>query len=133
MRHLDATLFPAEASTDVAFSHRSALEAEKASMRLIIATIKPSQVETVRQALAAVHVTRLTICDAQSYVPSRPDTVFQDVVLEIAVNEDFVDRAVGTLAAALGPDGPAESGRLVVLPMDDAVQIYREVRGQEAI
>jgi nitrogen regulatory protein PII len=102
-------------------------------MRLIIATIKPSQVETVRQALSAVHVTRLTICDAQSYVPSRSDSVFQDVVLEIAVNEDFVARTVETLAAALGPEGPAESGRLVVLPMEDAVQIYREVRGQEAI
>lgn len=103
-------------------------------MRLIIATIKPSQVETVRQALSAVHVTRLTICDAQSYGPGRSATVFQDVVLEIAVNEDFVDRTVETLAAALGgPEGPAESGRLIVLPMDDAVQIYREVRGQEAI
>lgn len=102
-------------------------------MRLILASIKPAQVEAVRQALAAVHVTRLTICDAHAYVPSRPSTVFQDVILEIAVNDDFVPRTLETLSAALGTEDTAESGRLMVLPMDEAIQIYRAVRGPEAI
>ncbi len=102
-------------------------------MRLILASIKPAQVEAVRQALAALHVTRLTICDAHTYVPSQSATIFQDVLLEIAVNDDFLNRTLDTVAAALDPEDPAASGRLMVLPMEDAVQIYRAVRGPEAI
>lgn len=112
---------------------RGPVSGRDSSMRLILASIKPAQVEAVRQALAAVHVTRLTICDVHAYLPGQAATVFQDVLLEIAVNDDFLSRTVETLVVALGPEAPAESGRLIVLPMDDAVQIYRAVRGPEAI
>jgi len=105
-------------------------------MRLIVAVLKPSQVEVVRQSLASVHVTRLTICDAQGYdfVPSAggqfQQALVQQSVVEIAVNDDFVDRTVDMIAAALGSD---LDERLFVMPIDDAVQIYREVRGPEAV
>jgi nitrogen regulatory protein PII len=99
-------------------------------MRLVVAVVKPAQLESMRQALAAVHVTRLTVCDTHGYGPDAPDQVRQEVMLEIAVNDDFVDRAVGTLAATLGAGEPP---RIYVLPMEDAVQIYRCVRGPEAV
>ena len=89
-------------------------------MRLVMAVLRPAQLEAVRQALAAVHVTRLTICDAQGHATAAaaaPGTagVTQQAVMEIAVNDDFLD------------------DRLFVLPMHDAVQIYRDVRGPEAL
>jgi len=100
-------------------------------MRLVLAILRPGQVESVRQALAAVSVTRLTIGDAHGYgVADGGPEPAQEALLEIAVNDDFVERTVGTIGAALGTD---VAGRLFVLPMHDAVQIYRAVRGPEAV
>ena len=126
-------------------------------MRLVVAVLRPSQLEAVRQALAAVHVTRLTICDAQGYHASQGDHaspgyhgqrgesgIVQESVMEIAVNDDFLERTVDTIRKAMllgdelstdaAPNGsPRPSGRLFVLPIHDAVQLYRDVRGPEAI
>ena len=123
-------------------------------MRLVVAVLRPSQLEAVRQALAAVHVTRLTVCDAQGYHGSKGDHgghdlrgesgIVQESVMEIAVNDDFLERTVDTIRKAMllgdelstdaASDGsPRPSGRLFVLPIHDAVQLYRDVRGPEAI
>jgi nitrogen regulatory protein P-II 1 len=103
-------------------------------MRLVVAVVRPSQVEMVRQALAGVHVTRLTVCDTQGFDPATaPGQVVQQTILEIAVNEDFVDRTVDTLVTALALGTEDLGTRLFVLPMSEAVQIYRDVRGPEAL
>jgi nitrogen regulatory protein PII len=101
-------------------------------MRLVMAMVKPAQVESVRRALAAVQVTRLTICDAQGY-DEPAGRLVQQTCLEIAVNEDFVDRTVNTIAAAVGTAGAPHEGQIFVMPMDEAVQLYRTVRGPEAV
>lgn len=101
-------------------------------MRLVIAVVKPAQVEAVRRALTAVQVTRLTICDAQGYDETAGRLV-QQACLEIAVNEDFVERTVKTIAAALTTAGDGHEGQILVVPMDEAVQLYRTVRGPEAV
>lgn len=102
-------------------------------MRLVVAVMKPAQVESVRQALAGVHVTRLTVCDAHGYGPEPAGAVRQEVMLEIAVNDDFLNRTVQTLSAALAAGGAAGAASVFVLPMDEAVQLYRVVRGPEAL
>lgn len=109
-------------------------------MRLVIAVLRPAQVESVRQALAAVHVTRLTICDAQEQAGAATTAagIARRTVLEIAVNDDFLSRTVDTIRSVLAAEatddtGSAARGGLFVLPMEEAVQIYREVRGPEAI
>jgi len=99
-------------------------------MRLIIAILRPAQVESVRQALADIQVTRMTICDAQGYDLREAPALAQEVVMEIACNDDFVTRTVEQIAAATGSDG---GDRLFVLPVVEAVQMYRDVRGPEAI
>lgn len=101
-------------------------------MRLVIAVVRPAQVETVRRALAAVQVTRLTICDAQGYDVHQGHLV-QQACLEIAVNDDFVETTVKTIVAALSAGGGDGPGQVFVMPMDDAVQMYRSVRGPEAV
>jgi nitrogen regulatory protein P-II 2 len=115
-------------------------------MRLVVAVLKPAQVEAVRQALAAMHVTRLTICDAQGYGGSDGvgyAALVQESVMEIAVNDDFLERTVDTVHKAMhlgemasddaGDTVQSQSGRLFVLPIHEAVQLYREVRGPEAV
>ena len=100
-------------------------------MRLVVAVVKSALVESLRQALAAVHVTRLTVCDAHGYGPTPTDDLRQEVMLEIAVNDDFVNRTVQTLTAAVAGGDPA--ARIFVLPVDESIQIYRAVRGPEAV
>jgi len=106
-------------------------------MRLVMAVLRPAQLEAVRQALAAVHVTRLTVCDVQGHDATAAGAgVAQQAVMEIAVNDDFLQRTVDTLAAAMtigDPAGGSLADRLFVLPVEDAVQLYREVRGPEAL
>lgn len=101
-------------------------------MRLLVAIIKPAEVESVRQALAAVQVTRMTICDSHGYDLASSEPLAQHAMLEIAVNEDFLDRAVTAITGVLRAGGDVTS-RVFVLPMDDAVQLYRSVRGPEAV
>jgi len=101
-------------------------------MHLVVALIKPAQIESVRQALGAVQVTRMTVCDTHGYDLAVPDAVAQEAMLEIAVNDDFVDRAVAAITGVLAA-GADTAGRVHVLPMANAVQIYRAVRGPEAI
>lgn len=101
-------------------------------MRLVVAVIKPAEVESVRQALDAVQVTRMTVCDAHGYDLTTPEPLVQQTMLEIAVNDDFVDRAVAAITGVLTA-GADSTGRVHVLPIADAVQIYRAVRGPEAV
>lgn len=101
-------------------------------MRLVVAIVKPAAVDFLRQSLAAVHVTRLTVCDAHGYDLTEPGGITQEVILQIAVNEDFLDRTWATIAEALAALGP-DAGRVFVMPMEQAIQIYRDVRGPEAV
>jgi nitrogen regulatory protein P-II 1 len=57
------------------------------------------------------------------------------VALEIAVNDDFLDRTIETIesAARTGEDGKIGDGKLFVLPLDETVQLSDESRGQQAI
>ncbi len=105
-------------------------------MRLVVAILKPAQVERARQALAAVEVTRMTICDTQGFpacLPQDDGRPVQEAVIQVACNDDFVDRATGAIVAVLEAAGDDASGRLFTLPMVDAVQLYRDVRGPEAV
>ena len=101
-------------------------------MHLVVALLKPSQVESVRQALAAASVTRMTVCDAQGG-RGQEESLVQQAVLEIAVNDDFLAPTVKAITAVLEAGGDSPAGRLYSLPMLNAVQIYREVRGPEAV
>jgi len=110
-------------------------------MRLVIATLLPGQVEAVRHALAEVHVTRLSIADAHGYpMAGSTGAVAQLAVMEIAVNDDFLERTVATIAGVMNLTGRPEDASggvaatgLYVLPISETVQIYRAVRGPEAI
>ncbi|MBM4005081.1 MAG: transcriptional regulator [Planctomycetes bacterium] len=115
-------------------------------MKLIIAVIQPTKLEAVRQALAQVEVERLTVADAQGYARQRGQTelyrgspykswLLRKVVLEIAVNDDFVERTVDAIldVARTGPDGQIGDGKIFVLPLQECCQIGSDERGPSAI
>jgi nitrogen regulatory protein PII len=113
------------------------------SMRMLVALIQPTKLRAVQEALANIGVERMTVCDAQGYGQQRGGirssspraTLLRKVALEIAVNEDFLDRTVETIArvAKSGTDGNIGDGKVFVLPVDDVIRLSDTVRGPEAV
>jgi nitrogen regulatory protein P-II 1 len=55
--------------------------------------------------------------------------------LEIAVNEDFLEKTVEALqrVARSGPDGAIGDGKIFVLPLEEVVRLSDTVRGPEGV
>ena len=113
-------------------------------MRLVLALIQPTKLKAVQEALNKIGVERMTVCDALGYgqqrglpaeqAAARPK-LLRKVALEIAVNEDFLDKTVATIAqvARAGAKGAIGDGKIFVLPIDDVVRLSDTVRGPEGI
>lgn len=114
-------------------------------MRMVLALIQPTKLRAVQEALAHIGVERMTVCDALGYGRQRGQsvgsrqrdtaTLLRKVALEIAVNEDFLDKTVETIAqvARSGSDGAGDDGKIFVLPMEEVVRLSDTVRGPEAV
>ena len=116
------------------------------AMKLIIAVIQPTKLDLVQQALKRIGVTRLTVCDAMGFARQRGQSetyrgseyatkLLRKVALEIAVNDDFVDRTVDCLMelCRTSTQGAIGDGKIFVLPMDEAIQVSDGGRGPGAI
>ncbi len=115
-------------------------------MKMIIAIIQPTKLKAAREALAKIGVERMTVCDAQGFGRQRGQSsvyrgveyktyLLRKIELEIAVNDDFVDRTVETLmnVARTGPDGNIGDGKIFVLPLESATRVSDNVVGPEAV
>lgn len=115
-------------------------------MKLIIAVIQPTKLDLVQQALKRIGVTRLTVGDAMGFARQRGQletyrgneyatNLLRKVELEIAVNDDFVDRTVDCLVqlCRTSTEGAIGDGKIFVLPMEEAIQISDGGRGPGAI
>jgi nitrogen regulatory protein P-II 1 len=115
-------------------------------MKMIVAILQPTKLQPVQEALTRIGVERMTVCDAQGFGRQKGQTetyrgveyktqLLRKVALEIAVNDDFLERTVDTIisVARTGPEGNIGDGKIFVLPMDQAVQIGGLDRGPGAI
>ena len=115
-------------------------------MKMIIAIIQPPKLGAVREALNRIGVERMTVCDAQGYGRQRGQSaiyrgheyktqLLRKIALEIAVNDDFLDRTVDTIVqvARTGSEGNIGDGKIFVIPMDEAIQVNDSKRGPEAV
>lgn len=115
-------------------------------MKLIVAVIQPTKLDAVLKALSRIEVGRLTICDAMGYARQRghletyrgheyKTNLLRKVSLEIAVNEDFVDRTIACLEefARTSSEGHIGDGKVFVLPMEETIQISDGSRGPGAV
>lgn len=115
-------------------------------MRLLIAIIQPTKLSAVREALEDVEVSRMTICDAQGFGRQweraeeyrgheYSTELLRKVVLEIVVNEDFLQRTIDTVSrvARTGPEGTIGDGKIFVLPIEDAIQLNDAARGPGSV
>lgn len=115
-------------------------------MKLLIAIIQPTKLKAVEEALRRIGVSRLTVCDAQGYARQRGQdetyrgaeyqiNLLRKVALEIAVNDDFVEKTVDCLlqVARTGSEGTIGDGKIFVLPAEEAIDIAGGRRGPEAV
>jgi nitrogen regulatory protein P-II 2 len=115
-------------------------------MKMIIAIIQPTKIQAVQEALRRVGVTRLTVGDAMGFARQRGQdetyrgaeyktSLLRKVTLEIAVNDDFVERTIDCLeqVARTGNEGNIGDGKIFVVPMERAIQISDGGSGPGAI
>jgi nitrogen regulatory protein P-II 1 len=113
---------------------------------MVVAVIQPTKFNAVREALEQMEVARMTICDGQGFsrhTDRREDyrghayraKLLRKVILEVIVNEDFLERTVETIAsvARTGPEGGVGDGKIFVLPVAEAIQISDGHRGPGAV
>jgi nitrogen regulatory protein P-II 1 len=115
-------------------------------MKLLIAIIQPTKLKAVQEALRRIGVSRLTVADAMGFARQRGQdetyrgaeyktNLLRKVALEIAVNDDFVEKTVECLqqVARTGGEGNIGDGKIFVVPMDQAIQVSDGSRGPGAI
>ena len=111
-------------------------------MKFIQAIIEPTRLDAVTQALADAEIFRFTVCEVEgkghhkavaSIGEGRLELDFMPMLkLEIALNDAFVGPAIN--AIVLGSGGIAAGiGKIVVLPLEDAVRVRTGERGPDAI
>ncbi len=115
-------------------------------MKLIIAIVRPDKLEAVQNALDAKEIHLMTVsnvygCGSQrGYTEtfrggSIPIRLLPKVKLEVAVNENFVERAISAIQGAARSEGSGKigDGKIFVLNLDACVRIRTGETGNVAI
>jgi len=115
-------------------------------MKLILAFIRPSRIETVKAALAEAGVFRMTLLDCQGFgreanrtklyrERERSANLLRKVQLQIAVNDEYVEPAINAIIDGGRTDKKGQIGdaKIFLLPLDECIRIRDCQRGDEAI
>ena len=112
-------------------------------MKLVVAMIQPYKLTDVKQALFDEEVYAMTVSNAlgcgnsmgytETYRGVRQEVnLLKKVRLEIAVNEDFVERTIEAIIKG-ARTGNLGDGKIFVIPVDDTIRIRTGETGEEAI
>ena len=112
-------------------------------MKLIIAYIQPEKLTSVKQALYAREVYKVSVTNAlgcgqqkgyhETYRGADIEvTLLKKVRLEIAVNDYYVEHTIeGIIEGA--KTGRIGDGKIFVMPLDDCIRIRTGEQGNDAI
>lgn len=112
-------------------------------MKFIIAVIQHHKIDELKQELAKVDVTRMTVMDVRGYGRQKGHKeIFRGqevninfvnkLELQIAVNDEFVKPTVDTINKVCF-SGQAGDGKIFVLPLDETYRISSKEAGKTAI
>jgi len=112
-------------------------------MKLIIAYIQPHRLEEVKSQLVKAEVAKMSVtnslgCGAQkgyheSYRGVEFDVnLLKKVRLEIAVNEDFVEKTIDAIIEG-ARTGKIGDGKIFILDLPECIRIRTGEKGQKAI
>ena len=112
-------------------------------MKLIIAVIKPFKLEEVKEALAKVGVEGMTVTEVKGFGRQKGHTeiyrgseytvdFLPKVKIEIVVADDVKAKTVEAIVKA-AKTGKIGDGKVFVVPIEDAVRIRTDERGEAAV
>jgi nitrogen regulatory protein P-II 1 len=119
------------------------LSRERFRMKKIEAIIKPFKIEDVKESLAAIGVQGMTVSEVKGFGRQKGHTeiyrgseytvdFLPKLKLEIVLGDDLVQPAVDAIVKA-ARTGKIGDGKVFVLPIDEAVRIRTEERGDNAV
>ena len=112
-------------------------------MKLIIAYIQPHRLDEVKKTLAEAGVGKMSVtnslgCGAQkgyheSYRGVQFDVnLLKKVRIEIAVNDDYLDKTVDALVAG-ARTGEIGDGKIFVIELAECIRVRTVEKGKEAV
>lgn len=115
----------------------------KKHMKLIKAIIKPFKLEEVKDALADLGIEGMTVSEVKGFGRQKGHTeiyrgseytvdFLPKSMIEIAVSDEVVNKVVDKIIEA-AKTGKIGDGKVFVLPIEEAVRIRTDERGDEAV
>ena len=112
-------------------------------MKQITAVIKPFKLEEVREALAEVGVSGLTVTEVKGFGRQKGHTelyrgaeyvvdFLPKVKIEVVVPDHLIDKVTSTIVGA-AKTGSIGDGKVFVLPIDESVRIRTGEKGESAV
>ena len=112
-------------------------------MKLIIAIIKPFKLEEVKDALAEVGIEGMTVTEVKGFGRQKGHTevyrgseytvdFLPKVKLEIVLGDELVAKAAEAIVKS-ARTGKIGDGKVFVLPMEEAIRIRTDERGDAAV
>jgi nitrogen regulatory protein PII len=112
-------------------------------MKLIVAIIKPFKLEEVKEALSEIGIEGMTVTEVKGFGRQKGHTeiyrgseytvdFLPKVKLEIAVGDELVPKTIDAIGRA-AKTGKIGDGKIFVVPLEEAVRIRTDERGDAAI
>jgi len=112
-------------------------------MKIIISVIKPFKLEEVKDALSAIGIEGMTVTEVKGFGRQKGHTeiyrgseytvdFLPKVKIEIVVTDDLVTKAIEAIVKA-AKTGKIGDGKVFVLPIEEAVRIRTDERGDTAV
>ena len=112
-------------------------------MKKIEAIIKPFKLEDVKEALAEVGISGMTVCEVKGYGRQQGHTelyrgaeyvvdFLPKIKIEIVIEEEKIDEVVDIIIKA-ARTGKIGDGKIFVLPVERAIRIRTGEKDKEAL
>jgi len=112
-------------------------------MKKLEAVIKPFKLEEVKEALTAIGVEGMTLTEVKGFGRQKGHTeiyrgseytvdFLPKVKLEIVLADDIVEKAVAAIVKSAKTNKIGD-GKIFILPVEEAVRIRTEEKGEKAL
>jgi len=112
-------------------------------MKLVVAIIKPFRLEEVKEALSTVGIEGMTVTEVKGFGRQKGHTenyrgteytvdFLPKMKVEVAVPDELVPRVIDAIVKG-GHTGKIGDGKVFVHPLEDAIRIRTDERGEAAI
>jgi nitrogen regulatory protein PII len=112
-------------------------------MKLIVAIIKPFKLEEVKEALSEIGIEGMTVTEVKGFGRQKGHTeiyrgseytvdFLPKVKIEIVVADEVVTKTADAIVKA-AKTGKIGDGKVFVLPVEEAIRIRTDERGESAV